>query len=171
VYTAGQCWGANDAKVFAAFSRTVERLKSDGREVVIMTAHPNDDRWAIEIMRRAGHDDLPYVPGYENLDASLALIASSELVIGERLHAVVLAGAVGTPFVAVEYRPKLKDFALSVGREDTLVRTDKIGELDSVVDLVLSKGASQSDETTAAVEAFRQKQATVAEQLRSKLQP
>jgi polysaccharide pyruvyl transferase WcaK-like protein len=62
----------------------------------------------------------------EILDATLDLLASAELVVGERLHAAVLAAAVGTPFVAVEYQPKLGDFAASVGAGSALVRTDQL---------------------------------------------
>ena len=77
-------------------------------------------------MRAAGRPDLPYSAGYRDLDAALRLLAEADLVVGERLHAVVLAAAVGTPFVALEYRPKLADFAASVGADDVVVRTDQV---------------------------------------------
>jgi GT2 family glycosyltransferase len=171
VFTGGECWGGDDNPVFDAFAHSIAHLESEGREVVIMTAHPNDDRWAIEIMRMAGLDGLPYIPAYEDLDGSLRLIASSDLVIGERLHAVVLAAAVGTPFVAVEYRPKLRDFALSVGNEDSLVRTDAMGNLDRVIRTVLADGTGRAEATSEMVESFRLEQQAVSELLRSELLP
>ncbi len=133
VHTGGECWGGDDQTVFDEFARTISRLKNDGRDVVMMTAFPGDDRWAIEIMRRSGHPDLDYLAGYEDLDTTLRLLASADLVIGERLHAVVLAAAVGTPFVAVEYRPKVRDFARSVDAEGSIVRTDEISRLETVI--------------------------------------
>ena len=99
----------------------------------------------------------------------MRLIASADVVIGERLHAVVLAAAMGTPFVAVEYRPKVRDFAASVGREDVVVRTDEIERLDEVVDLALDRSAEHTGETAEAVDALRDRQRSAAELVRSTL--
>lgn len=169
VFTNGESWGGDDRVVFDGFVGTIQRLLSEGREVVMMTAHPNDDRWAIEIMRKAGQSDMPYMAGYDSLPESLELIASSELVIGERLHAIVLAAAVGTPFVGVEYRPKLRDFARSVGREDALVRSDAVDNLDRVVDSVLTQAEQHAEETAEAVALYRNRQIAVAEILKAHL--
>ena len=139
LHTNGELWGGNDDAVFDALASSVARLKAEGRDVVMMTAHPTDDRWALEIMRRSGHPDLAYVAGYDNLDETLRLLASADIVIGERLHAVVLAAAVGTPFVALEYRPKLLDFARSINSGEQVVRTDQMDQLDSAVDSALSR--------------------------------
>ena len=166
LFTSGETWGKDDGVVFDGLATTIGRLVADGRDVVLMTAHPSDDRWALDIMRKAGHPDLPYLAGYDDLEASLRLIASADLVVGERLHAVVLAAAMGTPFVAVEYRPKLLDFAASVGREDAVVRTDEMDRLDEVVDLVVARSAEHAAETTAAVGELRKRQADAAESIR-----
>lgn len=155
VYTSGECWGGDDHAVFDEFARTIDRLRVDGRDVVMMTAHPGDDRWAIEIMRRAGHPDLAYLAGYDDVDTALRIIASADLVIGERLHAVVLAAAMGTPFVAVEYRPKLRDFARSVGAEDAVVRTDEVERLSDTITERLDRGSSGLEEIAEAVDRLR----------------
>jgi glycosyltransferase involved in cell wall biosynthesis len=169
LFTSGESWGKDDGAVFDQFAATIGRLAGEGRDVVLMTAHPNDDRWALEIMRKAGLSALPYLAGYDDLDNSLRLIASADLVIGERLHAVVLAAAMGTPFVAVEYRPKVRDFAASVGRDDVVVRTDEIERLDGVIDLALERSAEHAEETAAAVAEFRKQQADAAEAIRATL--
>ena len=166
LFTSGETWGKDDGVVFDWFATTIGRLVAEGRDVVMMTAHPNDDRWALDVMRKAGHPDLPYLAGYDDLEASLRLIASADLVIGERLHAVVLAAAMGTPFVAVEYRPKLRDFAASVGREDAVLRTDEMERLDEVVDLVVARSAEHTAETATAVAELRKRQADAAESIR-----
>lgn len=166
VYTGGRCWGGDDLAVFDRLAQTIARLTAEGREVVIMTAYPGDDRWAMSIMRDAGHPHLSYVPGYADLDATLELLSSSDLVIGERLHGAVLAAAVGTPFVAVEYRPKLRDFARSIGREDDVVRTDEMERLDEVVDAVIADRDRIAEEIGAAVDDLRGRQRTVAQNLR-----
>lgn len=95
--------------------------------------------------------------------------ASADLVIGERLHAVVLATAVGTLFAAVEYRPKLRDFARSIGQERAVVRTDEIDRLDEVVLRLLADGGQTADQLGKAVSEMRTRQRATAEHVRSLL--
>ncbi|MEA2022739.1 MAG: glycosyltransferase [Actinomycetota bacterium] len=170
LHAGGECWGRDDLAVFDAFARTIGRLKSEGRDVVMMTAHPGDDRWAIEIMRRSGHPDLEYVAGYDDLDATLRLLASADLVIGERLHAVVLAAAVGTPFVAIEYRPKVRDFAESIDMSDFVVRTDEIPRLDGAVrEMSGDRSVEAQGKMAEAVERWRSAQSRTARELQAVL--
>ncbi|HYI66208.1 MAG TPA: polysaccharide pyruvyl transferase CsaB [Candidatus Limnocylindrales bacterium] len=49
------------------------------------------------------------------LDEQLAAIGSARVVIGMRLHALILAAAAGVPAVAVSYDPKVDAFAAQVG--------------------------------------------------------
>src|SRR5680860_115273 len=95
-----------------------------------MASHPDDDGPIIQIGRHAGHSDLPYLAAYDDLEAALSLMASADLVVAARLHAAVLAAAASTPFVALEYRPKVMDFARSVGFEDLTLRTDQMDGLE-----------------------------------------
>jgi polysaccharide pyruvyl transferase len=56
--------------------------------------------------------------------ALLRALGECHVVLGERLHAVVMAAAAATPAIGVEYRPKLRDFLRSVDRGALAVRTD-----------------------------------------------
>ena len=144
LHTEGKCWGGDDDAVLEAYARLARTLRSDGHDLMMLTAHPSDDRWAIEVMRDAGIPDMNFIAGYANLDRALDVISSSDLVVGERLHSVVLAAAMGTPFVAVEYRPKVRDFAASIDAEAWCVRTDDVGGLRAIVtDRLASKADHQ----------------------------
>ncbi len=147
VYTTGNLHGGSDDVVFDALATTIARLRADGREVVMLSAFPQDDRWVIDLMRRAGAADMPYVAGYADLDATMGLLGSADVVIGERLHASIMAAAAGTPFVALEYRPKVRDFARSVGQEAAVIRTDEMDRLDAVTDRIIA----ERDEVAAAI--------------------
>lgn len=48
----------------------------------------------------------------------LPKIEQCDVFIGQRLHSVVMASAVGVPAIALEYQPKCRDFQLSIGREE-----------------------------------------------------
>jgi polysaccharide pyruvyl transferase WcaK-like protein len=50
------------------------------------------------------------------LDEQLAAIGSARVVLGMRLHALILAAAAGVPAVAVSYDPKVDAFAAQVGQ-------------------------------------------------------
>lgn len=162
VWTDGNCHGGDDAVVFDALAATIRRLRTAGREVVLLSCFPEDDRRLIGLMRAAGAPDLPYVAGYDDVDDSLDLLASADLVVGERLHAAILAASAGTPFVALEYRPKVLDFARSVDQEDAVVRTDEVERLDEVVDTVLAEAAARRAVVAAHVAEYRRRQQRVA---------
>lgn len=169
VFTDGNLWGGDDTAVFDALASLIRRLRDEGREVAMMSAFPADDRWLIEIMRRAGAPGLPYLPGYADLDETLRWLAAADLVVGERLHASILAAVCGTPFVAVEYRPKIRDFARSVGMEQAVVRSDEMGRLDEVVTWALAERDTIAADLTGAVDTIRRHQADVVAELHERL--
>ena len=53
-------------------------------------------------------------------------ISSCDVMIGEKLHANVLAAACHVPFVSLEYRPKNLDFAESMDLEEMNIRLDEV---------------------------------------------
>ncbi len=126
-WTRGELWGGADEQVYATLAEAVSQWVERGRSVTLLSCHPDDDRPCVEIMRRAGYPDLPHHFGYLDIDRALQLLASADVVVAERLHAAVLAAACGRPFVAIEYRPKLADFARSVEAARWLIRSDHLG--------------------------------------------
>lgn len=125
-WTKGRLWGGSDEAVVGALASAVGSWRAEGREVIALSSSPDDDGQILQIVREAGDIPLPFVQGYLDTARAVETIASADLVIGERLHACVVAAAVGTPFVPIEYRPKLRDFAASVGMEDLVIRTDDL---------------------------------------------
>jgi hypothetical protein len=53
------------------------------------------------------------------------LVKSCSVFVGTRLHSVVLATCAYVPSVMLEYRPKCRDYMLSIGQSDFLTRTDE----------------------------------------------
>lgn len=50
------------------------------------------------------------------------------MLVAVKLHAGILSAAANVPFVLLEYQPKCRDFALSIGWQDFAPRTDEINE-------------------------------------------
>mgnify|MGYP001375800061 CR=1 FL=1 len=54
---------------------------------------------------------------------TFSMLASCDLFLGEKLHANAMAAVAGVPFVALEYQPKVRDFAASLDMEPWVVST------------------------------------------------
>jgi polysaccharide pyruvyl transferase WcaK-like protein len=53
-------------------------------------------------------------------------VSQCQMFLGMKLHAVVLAIATGVPSLALEYRPKLRDFMESISASDAVIRFDEL---------------------------------------------
>jgi polysaccharide pyruvyl transferase WcaK-like protein len=99
------------------------------------------DRKDLVVARRARRtlgDRTEIMSRFLDVDALRRSIAECDVLVGQRLHSVVLAAAVGVPAVAIDYRPKCRDFQLSIDRQDWTVSTIDItagGVLDMVIAL------------------------------------
>ncbi|MCP3997016.1 MAG: glycosyltransferase [bacterium] len=164
-HTDGELWGGSDADVFAALAGLATSLRNEGRRVAYLSCHPGDDRFIMEIMRNSDTIDAEYVAAYADHETGLELLARAGVVVAERLHAAVIAAAGGTPFVAIEYRPKIRDFARSVGQEDLVVRSDQVSG-DKLADLVgRATTGDHPHDLVAAVEMYRLRQQQLAARL------
>jgi polysaccharide pyruvyl transferase CsaB len=79
---------------------------------------PGDDdaevcRSVLERMTRT--DDARVLPLPESPEVAGELVARSQLVVGTRLHSLILAAAAAVPFFGLEYMPKIRFFAERVG--------------------------------------------------------
>lgn len=166
-FTRGLLWGESDEDVFSAYARTIRNLTDEGHDVWALSASPRDDRYILEMMREADAPEMPYLAGHEDPQAAIDLLASAELAIAERLHGAVLAAAAGTLPVMVEYRPKLRDFAASLGLDDLIIRTDRLAG-NALTDLAresLGRGTELMLDVRDLVDKYRMRQRNAAEKI------
>jgi polysaccharide pyruvyl transferase WcaK-like protein len=168
----GLLWGESDSEVIAAFSDLISTLRRQGHEVWALSAFPGDDTHIIEMMRRAGAPELPYLAAHDEPRAALDLVATADLVVAERLHAAVLAAAVGTVPVMVEYRPKLRDFAQSVDLSELVIRTDNVagGALTTLVAEAFAGRSELAARMEPRVTEYRSRQKSAAARIRTILE-
>jgi len=88
---------------------------------LLATNYPHDMYVAREVAQRAG---LLRSPDVQLIDRKLSVaeildeIGQCDVIVGTRLHSLVLAVVVGIPFVAISYQPKVASFVRRCGMED-----------------------------------------------------
>ena len=148
-------WGQDPAMVAHEMSLAVTQLSSQGHRFVGILMNRADDRWTRLALNGIGAE---IVMPADARDATRELARCSVAIVS-RLHAGILAAISATPVVSLEYLPKCRDFARSIGDERSLIRTDKLRST-VVVDHVGSALADSSTiraRTQAAVEELRRR--------------
>lgn len=130
-------WGGDEEGFLDEVRALVDRLVGRGWEVRLVSTTTADTP---PLRRLAAEVPGAVPPGPDDLGTTLRALAGCDVVVGEKLHALVLAARLGVPGVAMEYRPKCRDFQESVGRERYTQRTDELsaGSLTEMVDEVLA---------------------------------
>jgi polysaccharide pyruvyl transferase WcaK-like protein len=85
-------------------------------------------------------------------------MASADIVIGLRLHSLVLAAAAGTPVASVDYDPKIGGFMEMAGAEGHLCRPgDGLSALSAAARAALDSRDELVSRMGAAVEKMRRR--------------
>jgi polysaccharide pyruvyl transferase CsaB len=106
-------WGGADAHL-AGLLAALRRLAADHPILAMPMQDPADRETSERIVD--GIDGASVMPPGADLEAQLAAIGGSVLVIGMRLHALILAAAAHVPALAISYDPKVDAFAAHVGQ-------------------------------------------------------
>lgn len=94
--------------------RLAELLQQAGREVVLLPFHQGEDeKLAAEINSKLAHKAEIAACGTPEL--AVQALGRVDFVVGMRLHALILAAALGLPALAVSYDPKVTAFAGMMG--------------------------------------------------------
>jgi polysaccharide pyruvyl transferase WcaK-like protein len=133
----GEVWGTEDHMI-SSLAETARRLVARGFDVRVFPVWDRDEPVCGEVTRAAGLASGSIDPLILDPDMFIDYLGSFDVVVSVKLHAMVLAAAAGVPFVAVEYRPKVRDFAESVGCTSHTFRSSEIEGRDlarAVLDL------------------------------------
>ena len=136
-----QPWG-DQQSIVAAVGKAVRHLSRQGYKIQFIAMSAIDAQNARTLATHldgcpmsvltARNDDLP----------TLAAIRDCDLVIGQRLHSIVLACAFGVPSISLSYQPKALDFLESVDLTRLSMRTDslEVGQLIELSEDLLGPG-------------------------------
>jgi len=86
--------------------------------IFFATNHPNDFIAALDVLQKIScRDRIKIIEDRLSVSELISLIASCDVLIGTRLHSLILSLVAGTPFLAFSYQPKVEAFCKRIGFE------------------------------------------------------
>lgn len=95
--------------VVNAFVQYIQSLKEKGIPVISFPFHPSQDTQITKDVLKQ-FDNAMFIEKPLNLEQGSYILAKSRLVVGMRLHSLILAASQRTPFVGISYDPKIDSF-------------------------------------------------------------
>jgi hypothetical protein len=162
-------WGHNPDALVDEISAAMRQLSAQGYRLVGVLMNHDDQIWTERALDGLAAEIVKPV----DAAAAAAEFARCSVTIVSRLHAGILAALSGTPVIALEYQPKCRDFALSIGAERFLLRTDSLRAADVVerVDAAVAEAPAVRAKTRDAVDTFRQRLSSDYGRVRAQLGP
>jgi len=131
-----------------------------GNRALLFPMQPQSDKSVGEQFAAKWHQENEAVMSSPEigLPALLANIASCEMMIGMRLHALIIAAACGIPSVALSYDPKVAAFMQSSGQGDAVVDLTKPdpNTLTALIGQVWAERAQRAEALQAALPHMRE---------------
>lgn len=118
-------------KVVKELTEVCKVLKADGYELILVPFW-KENMEDVESLSEQAH--VKVFANWQDIGATMNLLSSCKMFIGEKLHSLVLSAAANTPFVGLAYAPEHFDFVDSVGFSEftmpiTKITAEKILEL------------------------------------------
>lgn len=110
-------WGRNCRELTNALAAL------EGASVTVAAFSPSEKAFIDEHLRKGCEAVAAFHPSVPSPQEAARLVAQSTVVVGEKLHSLILAAAAGVPFVALAYMDKVEEFARTVGCGDLVIRS------------------------------------------------
>jgi polysaccharide pyruvyl transferase WcaK-like protein len=139
-----QPWG-DQQSIVTTVGKAVKHLSRQGYKIQFIAMSRIDEQNAGALASHLNGCHMSVHTPRNNELSTLAAIRDCDLVIGQRLHSIVLACAFGVPSISLSYQPKALDFLESVDLLKVSMRTDSLdaGRLIELSEELL--GASGED--------------------------
>jgi polysaccharide pyruvyl transferase WcaK-like protein len=153
------------------------RLQSAGKRLLLVP-FCNTDRVSMQRLHEHLGPDAEFLDFWgpeigADLERFLRALSRCEFMIGERLHAIVLAAALDIPFVGLAYKPKCYDFAESIGLSRLLLNPNTLtaARLERGIVESLSHRHDIVEEMRAGVSLLRRRLDAAGDEITARLSP
>ncbi len=120
----GKIWG-NEDQFIKDMKKVVIKLLEQDWHVTLFSVWEKDTE-NLKSLSEMIDRPISIFPAYKSISKAFDFLSKQDVVIGEKLHSVILAHCVHTPAIMLEYRPKCLDYMLSMGMEKFNIRTNEI---------------------------------------------
>ncbi|UCH57226.1 MAG: polysaccharide pyruvyl transferase family protein [Candidatus Bathyarchaeota archaeon] len=115
------------AQIRRSVARTADRLSETGLHVVFIPLHrvpPDDDLMEVARIRALMREPSKVVTSISTPGELMGVLGRMELVLGLRLHALILGAAHGIPVIGIDYDPKIRGFMELAGIPEYLCQLE-----------------------------------------------
>lgn len=117
--------GGRDADLHDYLVEVLTRLRGRGWSFFWVSVWSKDLPVVNDVRQRLGPPFGPVYDARVHSLETLSALSQCEVFLGEKLHACAMAAVAGVPFVALEYQPKVRDFAASLDMLAWTVSTEE----------------------------------------------
>lgn len=127
-------------------ARSLDHATQNGADIVFVPMHGEHDdqvsREVAELMKSDSH----IAPFDASIEEKIVMIGKSNLLVGMRLHALIFASVMDTPFLALSYDPKINAFA-EISGQPVAAHVSEMGwDGDSLYEHITSKLENEQEE-------------------------
>lgn len=133
-------FGGSEVKVEDQLVKAIRKLIQKGYHIYLYVVWWRDRKPALRLFEKIGDNQhVHFDPQiYHHLEL-LPILKQCDFTINFKLHANVLSAVANVPFIALAYRMKVFDFALSIGLQDFVLSTDDHRLADKIEMMVTKK--------------------------------
>ncbi|GIJ77680.1 Polysaccharide pyruvyl transferase [Micromonospora phaseoli] len=121
----GNQWQRNPAELVRTVVEYGHLMRKRGLQMVLISVWDRDDALTTSVANELGCPAI-LAPQLRTAAELRRLMKEIDVLVAQKLHAVVGAACVATPSIALEYRPKCRDFQESVGARRWTIRTSEV---------------------------------------------
>jgi len=149
-------WGSSDEEIFNIVTASLRLLCDEGWHFRFFSVWDKDLPILTELADQLGLPQSVVVDVRDDSFQAYSLLNRCDLFLGEKLHANAMAAIAGVPFVAIEYQPKVRDFAASITMGEWVLNTAHL-DAEIVTEKILTLEA-QREQVNASLKSAVDKQ-------------
>ncbi|MGL6174203.1 MAG: polysaccharide pyruvyl transferase CsaB [Cellulosilyticaceae bacterium] len=136
----------------------LEHLTKQDCNVYMVPMYYSEDLEAAKLVVQKMNSKIHLIDRELTIDEAVAYTANFDCIIGMRLHSLIMAGAVGTPMLALSYDPKVEGFMKEMALP-YCIDTNKIEskEIITMLDELTSQLEIKKEEVKSAYEMHKEK--------------